>query len=228
MGAAFRVVFGVLRKHLPELAMREIGILFNEVMIKALQAGYKTQTRRLRGLDKVNAIAAPWSAHVDATFGDLWHFIAPDQHISLKCPYGEPGDFLIGKEAWRAGRSFDLLPPSGITEGLKIWYEADSDKGALFDIAGRYRHARFMCTWMARIRREITDIRVQRIRDISDIDIQAEGFPVDNSPPHDGTRLNACGRLFLFKDLWDSINGNKGSWEKNPLVWVITFKKENS
>ena len=70
-----------------------------------------------------------------------------------------------------------------------------------------------------RILLEVTDVRVERLLDISEKDAEAEGV---ESSTHDG------GQTLLYKInylcLWDKING-KGSWEKNPWVWVVSFRR---
>ena len=75
--------------------------------------------------------------------------------------------------------------------------------------------------WMprrdARIWLGITDVRVERLQDISTADILSEGVPADH---YDAEMNIVC----PFQELWESING-KGSWEANPWVWVYTFKR---
>ena len=69
-----------------------------------------------------------------------------------------------------------------------------------------------------RIRLEITDIRVERLQDISNKDCIAEGITISETGP---------GTLYYkeYAVLWDSINIKRASWKSNPWVWKISFKK---
>jgi hypothetical protein len=74
-----------------------------------------------------------------------------------------------------------------------------------------------MPRWASRITLEIEAVRVERLQDISDHDAICEGIPDYpdfslDSPVHD------------YSALWESING-RGSWDRNPWVWVIQFKR---
>ena len=84
----------------------------------------------------------------------------------------------------------------------------------------KWKPSIFMPRKLSRITLEITGVRVERLLDISEGDAKAEGCEpsdfrkADQSTPYRNE----------YQDLWDSING-KGSWAKNPFVWVISFRK---
>lgn len=90
-----------------------------------------------------------------------------------------------------------------------------------------------MPRWASRLTLEVTDVRVQRLQDISEEDALSEGFVRGNFWP----RRNEQGAFHLgpvwsnareaFQELWDSINGERPgrSWETNPWVWAITFNR---
>jgi hypothetical protein len=84
-----------------------------------------------------------------------------------------------------------------------------------------WRPSIHMPRWASRITLEITKVRVERLQDISDDDIIAEGrsLPIDKKCCDVSAYLHA-----VFKERWDSLHG-KGAWDKNPWVWVLEFKK---
>jgi hypothetical protein len=71
----------------------------------------------------------------------------------------------------------------------------------------------------SRINLEVTKVRVERLQDITNTDILAEGLPKEITPENKGMR-------WQWEQLWNAINGGRGfGWEKNPWVWVIEFKR---
>jgi len=82
-----------------------------------------------------------------------------------------------------------------------------------------------MPRWASRIQLRITDVRVERVQDISIDDIEAEGI----THPLDGPHANQYWREEMgndFAKLWDSINAKRGyGWDSNPWVWVIEFER---
>jgi hypothetical protein len=77
-----------------------------------------------------------------------------------------------------------------------------------------------MPRWASRITLEVTEVRVERVQEISDSDIEREGMHIEN------LECVYHGRRVLFKQLWNSLNAKRGfGWDANPWVWVITFKR---
>lgn len=211
--------------------MRERPILFSAPMVRAILAGNKHQTRRLAKSVK----------HPD--LGNLYDPGAlvlerePQHVIDRACPYGRPGDRLWLREAFRFAASLDRLSPNDVGEkaldaGYRTpWaptqFEADGRRAGAwhgFDTPpavttpGKLRPGIHMPRWASRITLAITGVRVERLRDISDDDIAAEGIQewIDGGVDHDGYPRDA------FRSLWESING-AGSWQANPWVWVVEF-----
>jgi hypothetical protein len=86
-----------------------------------------------------------------------------------------------------------------------------------------------MPRWASRITLEITEVRVERLQDISEEDAVAEGVEawIKTREP----QFMQCRGIFCedyhrkqYADLWESING-RGSWAANPYVWAVTFKR---
>ena len=205
-------------------------------MVRAIIAGNKTQTRRTV---KRNA-----SGRVEIA-GKQWHI--EDENATLASPYGQRGDWLWVKETWRTRREWDNFAPTALPmsaddladpewcAGQYITY-ATADEGSE-KMHGKLRPSIFMMRWMSRITLEITAVRIQRLHEISEHDAEAEGCSHDFL--HSDTCLNdncaLCGGVDdcegvavsakeNYRALWERING-KGSWDANPWVWVVAFKK---
>jgi hypothetical protein len=217
----------------------------------------KGQTRRvvkLYGKDGLETDHSVWRFCV--FHGDkavFQHITDIRRVITQKCPYGKPGDRLWVREAWKAAVGLDVLSGKQIGEKAlsagykKPWapmtYLADGrvvhgevmrpGTGEFGTEFGRYRHPRFMPRWASRILLEITDVRVQRLQEISKEDAIAEGIHVlplqsgedssawFESAPGLNQARSAEGSFAL---LWKQING-EGSFSSNPWVWAITFKR---
>lgn len=197
--------------------MKERPILFSGPMVKAILDGRKTQTRRV--IKPQPSISGPYEGFLyGRTFG-------------YTCPYGSKGEALWVRETWRYDRETDYKP---------IAYRADGQIAS-----EKWKPSIFMPRWASRITLEITDVRVERVKDISPHNALAEGIRQiskdagltwkygisdnDGYPGHDnhGWPWKDFRRspVEAFKKLWDSINGKKYPWESNPWVWVIEFKR---
>lgn len=230
-----------------EQTLQEYPILFNGEMVRAILAGKKTQTRRLNGLSKINVCPNDW-VHI-ATFQDgLARFSnkLTGEDLTIKSSNGGLGDRLYVRETFQTFRkdteeeaharfvagqhikSIDDLVkwaemPSGNGK-LGILYAADFGNWAVCPDSDLkpWTPSIFMPRKYSRIMLEITDIRVQRIQDISEPDAQAEGTEyfahIDYSAGMTYRRR--------YSELWDKIYAERGhGWSKNNWVWVYTFKK---
>ena len=216
---------------------RERPILFSAPMVRALLAGTKTQTRRAINpqpfIDELrNFHWNGWNygqsvygePHVQAIASPL-----PQSRTNrVLCPFGKPGDRLWVRETWKPHSTFADRKPSGIPPS-HVFYAADE----------RYAPSNtpwvpsiHMPRWASRITLEITDVRVQRLQDISEEDAIAEGCTEKAAETHqDDDRLREeCGYFppssheHAFRLLWESING-AASWDANPFVWALTFRR---
>lgn len=124
------------------------------------------------------------------------------------------GDRLWVRETWRetgSGQRADFKIPK---IKVPVLYAADDP------LEGPWRPSIFMPRWASRITLEITEVRVERLQDISEADAMAEGMPqnaaIDCRPGYRNREL--------FQELWDRINGKKHPFASNPWVWAIEFK----
>lgn len=213
--------------------MTERPILFSAPMVRALLSDTKTQTRRVVKPqpyidDQGNACWNGSNFGQDSRGPHIQALASPlpsSKTGRVRCPYGQPGDRLWVREAWKAHTTFDHLPPRDIPES-HVWYMADDG----YKAESRYRQGMFMPRWASRITLEVTGVRVERLQDISESDALAEGVtPLPGGDMwtaggvYDGP-LHAARPQWAYRRLWEQINGPE-SWAANPWVWVIEFKR---
>ncbi len=240
--------------------MKEYPILFNGEMVQAILAGQKTQTRRvIEPQPKVNSLCL---SPIDCQLVGITKDGTPAGNRRsvgawLTCPYGIPGDKLWVRETWRLASinanipyaqfwtvqfaDFRCLPHPQPDRDLFLPL-AKKDvfaEGLVGDKFGKWRPSIHMYKWMSRITLEVTNIRAERLNDISDNDAVAEGIKdlchcgdyIDDhgfSSGHNPVSMPGWA-IDNFSELWDSINGKSSySWESNPWVWVIEFKRIKS
>lgn len=205
--------------------MADRGILFSPLMVQALLAGRKTQTRRLlslRGYPEFSEFGP------SDTLGYDWHFRRADgcwcDFRSADLPLRiAVGDRLYVREAWRVDAEFDHVRASLLEPGLPVFFDADGDPGdhlSRLHILGRRRAAMHMVRWASRITLEVTEVRVERLCSISEADAEAEGFPGAIDCP-----IEPSG---WYSGLWDMLNSEEGTrWEDNPWVVAVSFTARN-
>lgn len=213
--------------------MKQRPILFSAPMVRALLDGSKTQTRRVVKLPHSNPLGIwePTTISGNTKTGEvipeqaaIWHTRTGD---CLTSPYGQPGDHLWVREAWRTIAQADNQPPRDMDAGYRVWYEADG----LHQLGyGKPRPIMFMPRWASRITLEVTGVRVERLQDITEADAIAEGCTKNHNNyywggPHSVSGLKQFATATqAYRDLWVSING-PDSWDLTPWVWVIEFER---
>ncbi|MCU0646650.1 MAG: hypothetical protein MUF00_01530 [Gemmatimonadaceae bacterium] len=185
--------------------MSENPILFSGAMVRAILDGAKTQTRRL--------------AKLDAALDLDENLVAPVQ----------PGDTLWVRETWRVSWAFDHLPPSEILAHEKdpeIHYLADTHLASPHSgPRGKTRVSIHMPRWASRLSLRVTDVRVERLGDISAEDCIAEGAMHWLASEHPGRPYRHITPRAAFGLLWLHVHGD-GAWERDRerWVWVYGFK----
>lgn len=211
-------------------------VLFNTDMVKAILDGRKTVTRRRVG-EKVCIVREDQkiNKNLNGEF-ELYNITTRcglPQNVFFKPPY-QPGDILYVRETW----SDHYVPDEEGKAKLEYCYKADGT-----DIKGeclpgennRWYPSIHMPKEAARIFLKVTDVRVERLQDITNEQILKEGVNKDairhyikQMPSETGEWIRAA-YLVEWSQLWDSTikrtDLNRYGWEANPWVWVIEFER---
>ena len=186
--------------------MKEAPILFDGEMVRAILDGRKTQTRRPVHKDIASAI------------------VGAGENVLYRCPLGQAGDRLWVRETFVQGFEADecgdisSCDENGNAKPIQTWYRADGhinweDDGELCNTP--WKPSIHMPRSASRITLEITDVRIERLQSISEADAKAEGIePAECCLAH----------YHGFSKLWQNVYGSE-SWEANPWVWVIEFRR---
>ena len=184
-------------------------MIFNGEMVRALLDGRKTQTRRPVKVPHIDR-----DAMCELSGNELAGELSAGNYRNS--PHGKPGDRIWVRETWARynidqdshDMAYRATPPAD-------WPEE-----------GRWRPSIHMPRWASRLTLEITGVRVERLKSISQEDAQDEGMeltgwrPTYSDPDSGGEVWTPYDN---FAQLWESIYG-EGSWQANPWVWVIEFK----
>lgn len=205
--------------------IKERPILFSGPMVRAILEGRKTVTRReVKKQAALDCLAAGFEPA----------FLALPGNADL-CPYGKPGDRLWVRETFidLRGTGVEHRPD---LDGLlqRYAYAADCRPGSHSDEARKdfglkYKPSIHMPRAACRILLEITDVRVERLQDISEDQAKAEGVRLytDHAELGDwwhveGIETYSADPRKSFELLWSSVGGD---WAANPWCWVVEFKR---
>lgn len=213
--------------------MADRPIIFSGPMVRALLAGTKTQTRRV--------LSRSWSvgygSWLGKSFDEAWSGFRFDEAVAnneagdprLAVPWCHPNDEPMSSSECGVYR---VRPPYAVGDRLWVretWntesccdglvaYRADGE--APPHVKCVWRPPRFMPRWASRLTLVVTDVRVQRLQEITNADAIAEGFrPYANSATIDCATPDPRDD---FRAVWTSIHG-PDAWAENPWVAAITF-----
>lgn len=211
-------------------------------MVRALVTGTKTQTRSaLRDQNPIDLGASMYGAHLSRrpVFDKVANAVIGHRMATVLCPYGIPGDRLWVREAFVQGwpHGNDGCPQQFDADGNELpkttWYRATKPDlewctdGENLERTP-WRPSIHMPRSLSRILLEVTDVRVERLQDISEADALAEGIEylprMEGFGLPDGSHFHCTDPRISYWSLWDAING-QGSVERNPLVWVVSCRR---
>lgn len=200
--------------------MKERPIIFSTDMVKAILDGRETQTRRV-----IKPQPKPDSTFLNLLLNErtkrlmaIFHKTTETGFVQYprQCPYGQVGDRLWVRE------TFCQVCYKNDNEQDVCYKEDCETNPSIVQCNEKWTSSYFMPRWASRITLEITEVRVEQLVKIDIRDIHSEGICL----PED--KVGYYGKLYVdaFHNLWDSINAKRGySWEVNPWVWVINFKR---
>jgi len=142
--------------------MKETGIIMSGNHPRLIFDGTKIMTRRTYGLDKVNKQPDEWEIEISNEGTWVFRNKSSGIRVFIKCPYGQAGDGLRVKETYL----YDPVVKGGIV------YKADNPE---IPSIARWKPSMFMFKKDSRITLEITEVRVERLQEITEKDAIAEG-----------------------------------------------------
>lgn len=193
-----------------EILLKAKPILFNVDMVRAILNGEKTVTRRIVKNNPEECTSKVVNG-VCKLCDDKGGFYLPDDYVKAYSPY-QVGDILYVRETWKQATTDYAGGGCGLTD--LYLYKADKD----IDTTGmmveeKWHPSIHMPKEAARIFLQVTDVRAERLQDIDDDGVVAEGLEI-GAP---------------FDELWDSTikksDIDKYGWAANPFVWVIEFER---
>lgn len=195
--------------------MKPKGILFTGSNVRGILEGRKNQTRRIVKPQPINPVGPNFDGVWSDTIDPVTRYFGPAY---------PPGKILYVKETWKTFQGFDECKPTEIRKGAYLEYAADGNSLVPEIMSKKWRTPLFMCPWMARIWLEVTDVRVERLQEISEEDAIAEGVDPGGPVGNIAAALEMGKARYQYANLWTSING-PGSWDANSYVYAYTFKR---
>lgn len=225
--------------------MTERGMIFNAEMVRAILDGRKMQTRR-----PVKFPVHDKNLGCELAGNELAGELSAGNY--LNSAFGKPGDRIWVRETFQGPLfDYDLMDsyckdPTPFEKPEFCVYKADGVPAPEFydaddELHCCWRPSIHMPRWACRILLEITNVRVERLNAISPEDAESEGLERTNftgfgdepglpSYPEPDVYFDPLKKQWkeyppeAFAGLWESIYG-EGSWQANPWVWVISFKR---
>lgn len=198
--------------------MKTRPIIFSAPMIQALLEGRKTMTRRLAWRD-----AEPNAGVPVAT---LWQKVKPGDLLWMRetwcAHWGRPqlhAHKLVGYSVKQSNGGWAVATEE---EPIYAYYRAEDDKSPLSHV--KWSSPIHMPRWASRLTLEVTAVKIERVQEISEADVIAEGIVRDRDTwKVPGTLMLASLPAVAYRLLWSELHG-PDSWDANPHVVAISFK----
>lgn len=182
--------------------VKERGMIFNDEMVRAILGGNKTQTRRI----------------VEEKF---YGRAVAAELLAKHCPYGQPGDRIWVRETYRVhGKATDVATLVYRASVRNSWTEQTHRVPVEVcnkPVSEKWTPSIHMPRWASRILLEITNVRVERLNDISECDARAEGAPTEST-------LIGDKHYPGFRSLWKSIYG-EDSWNAKRTLFLFMLPR---
>lgn len=195
-------------------------ILFNAEMVRAILDGQKTCTRRVVKTRRKDACGFYVTRYSDGSFAGVYEYDEDERMFENQLIQYKPGDILYVRETWCG------LPVNEAGHFRRhpiYYYKADGDLRPE-GWRGAWRPSIHMPKEAARIWLKVTDVRVERLQDITSEQICREGTEVEEP-----FVLNGEEKRYAFSVLWNSTikksDLDRYGWQANPHVWVIQFER---
>lgn len=210
---------------------KELPVLFNGVMVRAILDGRKTQTRRPMKIQPPE-----WAEHAEELAGRLYFefwktdrfhedYVWPNDLGGVKSPFGQPGDVLWVRESAKVSgwlpnqRKIELKYIDGAV------YEGDYPERLKWTPVYGHKVPNGCYRESCRIKLKVKRIWVERVQDISTENCISEGRmsrPLkDYQTEESHCKAEHTAAKIFFKNAWDSIYG---TWDDNPWIWCCEFE----
>lgn len=216
-------------------AVRERGIGFKDPLVLRIERGEKTQTRRLVAKGTCDVGSARWS---QLDMARAFRSVSLSGGAILKAPLLEDDETLhrvypkwsVGDRLWakqRLVRDADNHIRYGTDEARVI--DRRTGDVAVWPWKGVTLGAMYCPRRASRITLEVTEVRVERLDEITEEDAAAEGTTPACRPGCDEGGCDVCAYSHVehFREAWERINGGRpgASWDERPWVWVVSFRR---
>lgn len=204
-------------------------ILFNTDMVRAILANRKTETRRPVKPQPIKDLQFPYGFITGSTEKKnigcfCWTVgeICDGRTHNVRPPY-KPSDILYVRETWYYESHMQDLTagepdlPSGAYSHRYVYKASSPDYPVNVGVGAQgWKPSIHMPKEAARIYLRVTEVRAERLQDITHDDARAEGFLADDT----------FGERYYFGETWDHVYKGRGyGWYLNPWVWVIKFER---
>ncbi|HDY8008063.1 TPA: hypothetical protein ACGUOU_000655 [Vibrio vulnificus] len=212
--------------------MKVVPMIFNTDMVKALLDERKTVTRRPVKVDYERGMKGPVVRGRNGEVSVL--SFAP---VAGLCPFGNVGDLIYVRETFTPDPDADHDSWNDHELSYAEWVGCEMSSRFLPDALKVNEHCLYkadckidmkwtpsihMPRWASRLTLKVTDVRIERVQDITEEQAIKEGINKHHQIPAFKSPIGYhTSPAYAYEELWNSIYGN---WDENPYVWVVEFE----